>query len=99
MRHPNYMVIILPAIRSDHSSLLVDMNPTKQNREKCFKYENFGVKHENYKDVIQNLWVNMIQTTFMGLLRNSNNFLLVWKARVKSIFVVMMFKSINVKLI
>lgn len=56
MRFPNTCVTALPAIGSDHSPLVMQLESRPVHAQKCFKYEEFWEEDEDLPDIINGYW-------------------------------------------
>ncbi|KAL3733434.1 hypothetical protein ACJRO7_022887 [Eucalyptus globulus] len=54
--YPNVEAFAFLAIGSDHSPILLSLNPTKLKRKKMFRFETYWLEHSECEEVVKKAW-------------------------------------------
>ncbi|KAF7824555.1 reverse transcriptase [Senna tora] len=72
---PNMIAMALPALGSDHSPIITNLNPKPMKRAKEFKFEDYWMEHEDFTGILQRSWSRDNDAdNWAKWRRNGNNF-------------------------
>lgn len=77
-KFPDASLSVLPALGSDHSPLVLTLQPTLQQHQKAFTYEEFWETHGELPSLIKELWVCNQETSIDEKIDRIKNVLTTW---------------------